>query len=121
MSSNAASYQPRKRGRKAWMIGLACVVAVVTIVLLANAPRKEPVRVWFVRATNEGGEKRLVFEGTNGMAGAIEFDCYVILGAIPRAKPTTNISAIYRMNIGSVAARTHFDFALDAPRKDVPY
>src|SRR5438874_1098411 len=66
MTADAASSQPRKRGWKAWMLGLACVVAVATIALLANAPKPEPVKVWFVGYTNVYGRKCLVFAGTNG-------------------------------------------------------
>src|SRR5689334_285329 len=82
MTADAATVAPTKRGRRAWTIALAVVVAVVTSALLANAPKPEPVRVWFVRATNDGGVKRLVFEGTNGFPRPVEFIAGVGTGTI---------------------------------------
>ena len=71
------------------MLGLAGVVAVVTIALLAIAPKKEPVRVWFVRATNEAGVKKLVFEGTNALTREVTFSAYVVPGVMRDAGFTT--------------------------------
>ena len=111
------SSQPTKRGRKAWLI----VVAVVTIVLLANAPKSEPVKVWFVRATNEGGEKKLVFEGTNGCSGRIIFSAYVVPGAPPHGTAPVFLVVADNSIFTHASARATFSFTLRAPANDVSY
>jgi hypothetical protein len=68
---------PRKRSWKRLILVLVCAVVVTTIALLAIAPKREPVRVWFVRSTNVKGVKTLVFEGTNGTARAIWYNAYI--------------------------------------------
>ena len=115
------SSQPTKRGRRAWLIGLAVVVALVTIVLLTNAPKQEPVRVWFVRATNELGEKKLVFEGTNGLPRGIAYSACVITGAIHHAEMSEEWTPYSDGIKTNAAARATFTFALEAPPKDAPY
>ena len=106
------SSPPRKRRWKARLIGLECVVAAATIMLLASMPKQEPVKVWFVRATNEAGVKKFVFEGTNGMTREIGVFAYLITGG---GRPGGDLST----SVGR--ARTNFQFALKAPPKDVPY
>ena len=121
MSADAATSAPTKRGRKAWLIALAVVVAVVTIVFLANAPKREPVKVWFVRATNEAGVKMLVFEGTNAFPRHIFLGAAVVTGAIHQAKRPDIYSSYDRGTNPYVAAGTNFYFTLNAPPKVIPY
>jgi len=121
MIPDAASSVPRKRGRKAWLVGLACVVAVVTIVLLATPPKPEPVRVWFVRATNESGVKRLVFEGTNGMTKEIPLSVAIITGGMSYAKTLAALPNVIYATEMELPARASFHFTLSAPQKGVPY
>jgi hypothetical protein len=115
---------------------------VTTIALLAIAPRKEPVRVWFVRFTNSAGFKllvsqgsngipihtirpagyeQLVFEGMNGLSRQIEFSASVFTGAIPQAKAPVGSRTIYDWTMEYPAAGRSFSFTLDAPSNDVPY
>ena len=115
------SSQPTKRGRRAWLIALAVVVAVVTIALLANAPKPEPVKVWFVRATNEAGVKKLVFEGTNGVVRDIEFDAALVTGALEHPQTSVPSPSIVDRSKVWPAKGTNFAFVLNAPPKDVPY
>jgi hypothetical protein len=105
---------PRKASWKRWTLVLACAVAVVTIVSLAIPPKPEPVKVWFVRATNEGGVKRLVFEGTNGVPRQIVFFVYAVIGAIPGGSVTNSASAV-------VAPGAVSTFTLTAPPTGVSY
>jgi hypothetical protein len=97
------------------------VVAVVTIVLLATPPKPEPVKVWFVRATNYPDHKRLVFQGTNGTLERIELDAYAITGAVRHVSTMAGLGPTYHYTSAGVAAGTNFYFALEAPPKDVPY
>src|ERR1043166_847574 len=121
MSSDAASSEPRKRRWKAWLIGLACVVAAATIALLASAPKPEPVRVWFVRATNELGVKKLVFEGTNGLPRQVLI-CYDVFRGASRAKTRRQLWDTYSPGTSIDApAATNFHFALKAPSNGVPF
>ena len=113
--------QPTKRGRKAWLIALAVVVAVVTIVLLANAPKPEPVKVWFVRATNEAGVKKLVFEGTNGLRREIYIQADVFSGTTNIADMPWMSPSVDRTNDIRVPGGTNFVFALKEPPRDLPY
>jgi len=113
--------QPTKRRRKAWLIALAVVVAVVTIALLAILPKKKPVKVWFVRATNELGEKKLVFEGTNGIPRSIEFRACVVTGVTVYAQAPAVPYPNYDWTTDYPGAGTNFYFTLKAPPKDVPY
>ena len=115
------SSQPTKRGRRAWLIGLLCVVALITIVLLANAPKPEPVKVWFVRATNEGGVKRLVFEGTNGMRTGISATAWLAAAGGSGSNTASRFTNREEVTNRIVAAGTGFDFSLEAPTKNVPY
>ena len=115
------SSQPTKRGRKAWLIGLAVVVAAVTIALLANAPKPEPVKVWFVRATNEAGVKRLVFEGTNGTGRKVVIFAAVFTGAVPDAKAPTVPSLPYNFTNSAVPTRTSFCLTMVPPPNDATY
>jgi len=107
--------------RRAWLIGLAVVVAVIATVLLAIPPKKEPVKVWFVRATNELGVKKLVFEGTNGIPREIEAFANVLTGTVDPTKTPPGPDPVYDWTNATVSAGTNFYFALKAPQKDVPY
>jgi len=112
------SSEPRKRGRKSWLVGLACVVAIALIALLLPAPTPQPARIWFVRSTNVNGIKTLVFQGTNGTAGKVAFDAWF----------TTNLTAAYRLDAlpadyedaarQSVPPGESFTFTLVAPPKE---
>ena len=115
------SSQPTKRGRKAWLIALAAVVAVVMIMLLANAPKPEPVKVWFVRATNEAGVKKLVFEGTNG--GKTEFRVSAdVVPVVVDHSNTTEIGPPAWDGFGvAMAPGTSVVFTLKAPPKAMSY
>jgi hypothetical protein len=118
---DAASTQPRKRGWKRWTLALACVVAVVTIVLLATPPNTEPVKVWFVRATNELGEKKLVFEGTNALPRGVVVSACFLTSAIPPGKAQVELRPLYDTAKLFTAAGTNFHFTLYSPPKDVSY
>jgi len=115
------SSQPTKRGRKTWLIGLAVVVAVATIALLATPPKPEPVRVWFVRATNELGVKKLVFEATNGFPRGMVFYAGVFTGAIPHPKTQAPDYPVDGGIFALPAAGANFSFTLNAPSNDAPY
>jgi hypothetical protein len=121
MTSDAASTQPRKRTWKRLIVVLACVVAVVTIALLATPPKPEPVKVWFVRATNEAGVKKLVFEGTNGIPKRIEFVAVAVTGAIRQIKMPVGPDLPYSGTNNYASGGTIFSFTMKAPPKDVPY
>jgi hypothetical protein len=121
MTSDAASTQPRKRAWKRLIVALACVAAVVTIVLLANIPKKEPVTVWFVRSTGSPGHKVLVFQGTNGTPREIQFGASIFTGAIRQAKTTADLGPAYGYTSANMAAGKSFYFHLDAPPEDAPY
>ena len=103
------------------MIGLACVLAVITITLLATPPKPEPVKVWFVRATNEAGVRKLVFEGTNGTVGMIQVDACVVTGAVRQVKIPTDSVVFYDTHDAVVTGGGSFKFILLAPQGDVPY
>jgi len=103
------------------LIALAVVVAVVTIALLANAPKQEPVKVWFVRATNEGGVKKLVFEGTNGMTHAITYFACVSTNSVRYARIPDSWGPYYDSNDSEAASGQSFTFALKAPPKEIAY
>jgi len=121
MSADAATVAPTKRRRRAWLIGLAVVVAVVTIALLANAPKQEPVKVWFVRATNEAGVKKLVFEGTNGAPRRILFSAGAYSGALDDTETPIRRRLYHNPTIAWPAAGTNFNFTVDTPSNDAPY
>ena len=117
----AANPQPRKRRWKARLIGFAVVVASVTIALLANAPKPEPVKVVFVRATNEAGVKKLVFEGTNGAPRRILFSAGAYTGALDDTEAQIRRRLYHNVTIDWLAAGTNFNFTVDAPSNDAPY
>ena len=119
MIPDAASSEPRKRSWKRWIVALACVVAVAIVALLANTPKKEPVKVWFVNSTNHFGYKELVFQGTNGIPRQIWLSASVFTGAIHQAKAPAGLSPPYYSDIAWPAAGTNFSFTLWKPRKDV--
>ena len=121
MTADAATVAPTKRGRKAWLIALAVVVAVVTIALLTNAPKPEPVKVWFVRATNVAGVKRLVFEGTNGTGRAVEVFAVAATGAPRQEKVIYGADPVGMDGYAASAAGTPFTLTLKAPPKDASY
>ena len=121
MTSDAASSEPRKRSWKRLIVVLACVVAVITIVLLANAPKKEPVKVWFVRSTNELGLKKLVFQATNGLPTDITLSAWVVTGETTHAKAPGYLIPSYGAFFPLLFAGRSSDFALDAPPNDVTY
>ena len=103
------------------MVVLACLVAVTTIALLVNAPKKEAVRVWFVRSTNELGEKKLVFEGTNGLGTQLDFAVGLYSGTEPQMKSLHAGWPDYDWTIVHTRPRTNFSFALKSPPKEVSY
>ena len=115
------SSQPKKRGRKAWLIALAVVAAVVTIALLATPPKPEPVKVWFARATNEAGVKKLVFEGTNGMSRQIGLLTCVVTGAVLQANSLPGLPSRYDYIYSEIAPGTNFRLTLYAAPKDLPF
>src|SRR5690349_11070987 len=111
MTPDELASPPRKAKWKRWAIALACVVAAATIALLASAPKPEPVKVWFVRATNEAGVKKLVFEGTNGLPCRVA--CFA--GMFPAASGGSAgvpPSASYHEIWTTAAPRTRFSFSL---------
>ena len=115
------SSQPTKRGRTAWLIALAVVVAVVTVVLLATPPKPEPVKVWFVGTTNEGGVKRLVFEGTNGMPTQIEFTVCVATGVVYNGDTVVDWRNVYSEDIVTSNSGAKVHLAPLAPPNDASY
>ena len=122
------SSQPRKRVWKAWMVGLACVVAVITIVFLATAPKPEPVKVWFVGYTNIYGHKCIVLAGTNGTPRKIAVFSCIVTGEIRQVRSTIpNYQTLGPMlpvlfEAQSWPARGEcFRLTLPVPRKDVLY
>ena len=121
MSADELPSPPRKTSRKRWAVALTCVVAVTMVVLLATPPKPEPVKVWFVRATNEGGVKKLVFEGTNGLTNRITYYAYLS----PRSKRYVTTpgawAPYYDLASGGKGPGESFTFTLKAPPKDVPY
>jgi hypothetical protein len=121
MTPDELASPPRKRRWKRLIVALACVVAVTIIALLANTPKKEPVKVWFVRATNEMGEKKLVFQGTNGIARTMVCFTDVVTGATHHAKAPTSLRPSYDLALINAAAGTSFTFTLSAPPKGAPY
>jgi hypothetical protein len=128
MTPDAASTQPRKRRWKRLIVALACVVAVVTIVLLATPPKPEPVKVWFVGYTNDYGRKWLVFAGTNGTPIQTEVDSCVVTGEIWQVRARIpNYQTLVPILASLPEARTStprgecFRFTLPVPHKEVPY
>ena len=103
------------------MIALAVVVAVAMIALLPTAPKPEPVKVWFVRATKEGGVKRLVFEGTNGLTKAIQINAFVFEGATDKASPRPTNHFFYDWVFTNAPAKANVQFNVSVPGKGVPY
>jgi hypothetical protein len=87
---------------------------VTVIALLTETPKKEPVAVWFVHSTNEMGEKKLVFEGTNGTSRPIEFISCVVTGEVRHR-------GFYDASTVCPSAGTNFDFTVKMPPKDAPY
>jgi hypothetical protein len=114
MTPDALPSPPRKRSWKVLIVALACVVAVITIVFLASAPKKEPVKVWFAGYTNLYGRKQLVFQGTNGSPRAITYFAGV-------CRERTNNAGYYSTAAREEALRASFTFTLDPPRKEGPY
>src|SRR5205814_6102746 len=118
MTPDALPSQPRKRRWKAWILVLACVIAIALVALLLPAPTPQPGRIWFVRSTNVNGVKTLVCQGTNGTAGKVAFDAWF----------TTNLTASYRLDAiptddedaarQSVPPGKSFTFTLVAPPKE---
>ena len=118
MSADELPSPPRKTSWKRWAVALACVPAIIIVVLLFKAPTPAPARIWFVRSTNVNGVKTLVFEGTNGTAGKVAFDAWF----------TTNLTASYRLEAiptdaeevarQSVPPGESFTFTLVAPPKE---
>ena len=121
MTPDEPSAAPRKRSWKRLIVVLACVVVVITIVLLALAPKQEPVKVWFVRATNELGEKTLVFEGTNGAPKQLYYAACVSTGNVRHPSMPPGLRPGYNLISSVGAARTNFSFTLNAPSNGVPY
>ena len=121
MTPDQLAETPRKRSWKRLILVLACVVAVITIVLLANAPKKEPVKVWFVRSTNELGLKKLVFQATNGLPTDITLSAWVVTGETTHAKAPGYLIPSYGAFFPLLFAGRSSDFALDAPPNDVTY
>jgi hypothetical protein len=128
MTADAATVAPTKRRRKAWLIALAAVVVVLTIVFLANAPKPEPVKVWFVGYTNYYGRKGAVFAGTNGTPIQTEVDSCIVTGEIWQVRARIpNYQTLLATGGRRFEARTStprgecFRFTLPVPRKEVPY
>jgi hypothetical protein len=115
MTPDAASTQPRKRGWKRWTLALACVVAVVTIVLLATPPKPEPVKVWFVGSTNYNGIRTLHFKGTNGLPRATWYSASVVLTSVKKAQASGLAPVYHSPAFGLALSGGTFTFSLDAP------
>jgi hypothetical protein len=112
---------PRKASWRRLLLVLACVVAVTTIALLAITPKKEPVKVWFVRSTNASGVKTLVFQGTNGVPTQILFYADVFTNAPLQAKAAHALGPVNGWTRTNVPAGTNFILTLEAPPNNVPY
>ena len=112
---------PRKAKWKRWAIALACVLAAATIALLASAPKPKQVKVWFVRATNEAGVKKLVFEGTNGRRGGIGLVVCIVPGVIGEHKNPDDGFQVLSWTNTTVARGTNSYFTLEPPAKGVSY
>ena len=136
------SSQPTKHRRKAWLIGVAVVGAVVTILLLANAPKPEPVKVWFVGTTNtpspdivlfpgqvhvpvpsidSRGYKHLIFRATNGSSSKIRLIVYLFAGEIGQTNAQAAARTPHAVTSSALAAGKSCDFALVSPGRGVPY
>ena len=115
------SSKPTKRAWKAWLIALAVVVAVTTIALLTNAPRKEPVKVSLIRAAGAPGHKVLILEATNGTARPIQLTIGVCTGATHPAKTGGGRPMAHNGMSVEVAGRTTSLYSLLQPPKDTPY
>jgi len=121
MTPNELPSEPRRGSWKRWVVAAVGALVIVMAVFLLSAPIHEAVSVWFVRSTNEVGEKQLVFKGTNGFSIQILFYADVFTNAAypTRARPRMNhVNGWTRTN---VVAGTSFDFTLKTPTSDVPY
>ena len=121
MSPDELPSQPRKASWKRWIVVSAGVVAVIMIALLAIPPKEEPVNVWFVRATNEAGERRLVFEGTNGTAREGALLVGVIIGAAPYVETVETMGTPFDAKRTHIAPGTKASITLKAPATNVSF
>jgi hypothetical protein len=121
MTPDALPSPPRKVSWKRWTLAAACVVAVIIFAMQETTPKKEPVAVWFVRATNYFGYTKLAFRGTNGLAGEVEFVACVVIGNVPHGKASARSGSPFDQIMLGADAGTNFDFILKVPPKDVPY
>ena len=116
-----AGERRRFRPWKRLIVVLAGVVAVTVIALLALTPKKEPVRVWFVGYTNDMGQKRLVFGGSNSLPRQIGFSVCVFTGEIHHAKAPADLEPYNDWVVGGRTEEGSFPFTLYVPPKGVPY
>jgi hypothetical protein len=121
MSADELPSPPRKRRWKRLLVALACVVAVITIALLASAPKPEPVKVWFVRATNELGVKKLVFEGTNSIPREIRVFAFVLPAAMGDTNTLTGLPPDTGGGSIKVPPGERFTFTLEVPPRVTLY
>ena len=121
MGSDELSTQPRKHLWNRLIAALACLVTVTMIALLARAPKNKSGAIWFVGFTNYDGQKRLVFQGTNGNPGQRLFAA-LGTGAVPQAKDwSSRPPALFDATTGSAPPGTNFYFTLKVPTNSTPY
>lgn len=113
--------QPRRASWKRWTLALAYVFALALAVLFVKPRAPEPVSVRFLGSTNDNGQKKLLFEGTNGLTNMIRYVAFIAWS--PTNEPQSIRFIFLGQRMGSYAAgpRETFKFSLDAPPKNTDW
>ena len=110
---------PQKTSWKGWTLALACVLSTAVVIYVLVPPATEPVMVAFLHATNYNGNKRLVFQLTNGTARAIYYNAYtttnLTASSHPLSPPVIYKGAASALNIAPGGTVT---FSLPAPPRE---
>jgi len=121
MSTDELPSPPRKSSWKRWTFALTTLLALALAALFLKALTNEPVSVKLVFSTNDNGQRKLIFEGTNGLPRRIAYVARIMRIGTSATQAIHLANVYHETAYGNIWEERTFRFSLDVPTNDVSW